>query len=226
MRKHAYFYICAALLASLWIAEKAFEGWADTRSRARPIPLRGPLSDIPFIIRQWHGRSVELEGAIVRVAGADQFISRNYRNPDGQSVGLYITYYGGLYRVIPHGPGTCYPMGGWKTTHTRTVNDKTGTPAHYLFFFEKELDKQAVIYWYYVNGTRLAGTSWARFRFATDLLRGSGGSIIQVQLATDVSGDGKEALDALNDFSRALGPVLAEVLPQPDDKTGNEKGGR
>jgi len=33
-------------------------------------------------------------------------------------------------------------------------------------------------------------------------------------------------LDALNDFSRALGPVLAEVLPQPDDKTGNEKGGR
>jgi len=215
MKQYAYFYICAGLLAGLWVAQEVFEDWSDARSRTRYVPLQRPLDELPFSIGHWLGRSVDLETEIVRVAQADQFIRRNYYDTQGSCVALYITYYAGLYRVIPHGPGTCYPMGGWKTLETEAVADDRADPACYLFLFEKELDRQAVMYWYYVNGARLAGRSRTRLRFAAGILSGSGGSIVQVQLATDAA-DGKErAAEVLSNFRNALEPVLAEFLPAP-----------
>ncbi|NQT18489.1 MAG: EpsI family protein [Planctomycetes bacterium] len=223
MRKYSYFYVCAVLLAGLWAAHGSFVGWSDSRSRARSIPLRKPLEAVPFRIGQWLGRSVGLGPEIVQVANADEFIRRNYRNNSDGSVALYITYYAGLYRVVPHGPGVCYPMGGWKTLEHQTVSDGTGSATHHLFVFEKELDKQVVVYWYYVNGMRLAGSSWTRLRFASDVLRGSGGSIVQVQLATDLTATKTEALAALNDFRAQLEPLLAEFLPAHESKNAFDK---
>ena len=225
MKKHAYFYICAGVLVGLWLAQEMFEDWSDARSRTRYIPLQQPMNDLPFSIGHWFGRSVDLELEIVQVAEADQFIRRNYYDPQGRSVALYMTYYGGLHRVIPHGPGTCYPMGGWKTLETQAVADERANPAYHLFLFEKELDRQVVMYWYYVNGVRLAGTSWTRFRFASDVLSGSGGSIVQVQLAADATGGKERATEVLNSFRNALDPVLAEFLPAPQTEAMADKKG-
>lgn len=213
MRKNSYFYICAALLAGLWVAHGRFVNWSDSRSRTRSIPLRKPLETFPSRIGQWIGQPVELGPELVQVTGADQFIRRNYRNKSGRSVALYVTYYAGLYRFVPHGPGVCYPMGGWKTLERQTVSEDTGDLRHHLFVFEKELDKHVVMYWYYVNGVRLAGPSWTRLRFASSILSGGGGSIVQVQLAAGLEGSKAAAMQVLDDFRAEFEPLLAEFLP-------------
>ena len=213
MRKGSYFYICAVLLAGLWLAHGSFVGWSNSRSRTRSIPLRKPLEAFPSRFGQWVGRPVELGPEIVQVAGAEQFIRRNYRSNSGRSVALYVTYFAGLYRFVPHGPGVCYPMGGWKTLEHQTVSEDTGTLKHHVFVFEKELDKHVVMYWYYVNGMRLAGPSWTRLRFASGILSGSGGAIVQVQLAADLDESKAAAMQVLNDFRAEFEPILAEFLP-------------
>ena len=216
MRKYAFFYACAGVLLALHFAEGTFQRWSDARSRARSIPLRKPLEEIPFAIGNWLGRSVDLEAEIAQASNADQYIRRDYCGPTGRTIAVYLTYYGGLHRTIPHGPATCYPMGGWKMTQSQTVFDKKGSLGHHAFLFEKELDRHAVVYWYYVNGVRLAGTSWTRFRFASGILRGSGGSIVQVQLATSAAANEAQALEALEQFRLELEAVLSEHLPHPD----------
>ena len=210
------FCMCAVLLVGLRVGQSMFEGWADARSRDRSLPLRGTLSNIPFSLGEWYGRTVELDQAVLRSAAADQFIRRDYFNAAGGSIALYVTYYAGLQRNIPHGPTVCYPMAGWKTVENRLIAAADGNCQ--LLVFEKELDRQLVLYWHYVNGVRLADASWTRVCFATGILTGARGSVVQVQLATPAMGyNADRALESATSFAKQFQAVLDRVLPKPGE---------
>jgi EpsI family protein len=204
---------CGALLTALWGGQLWFEAWAQTRMQSRALELQKPLSEFPYAVGNWLKRDVDLDPDVVRAAEADQILRRDYLSTDGQRVGVYITYYGGLHRFIPHGLGTCYPMGGWKLSRALTLNGPDDAPAWQLFLFEKELDRHLVLYTHYVNGKRLASISWTRLHFASGLLGGARGSIIQVELFSNVSGGLSDSRQRLQDFAQLLAPVLDEYLP-------------
>lgn len=210
------FYLCAFLLVSLRIGQACFEHWADARSRDRSLPLNGALCDIPFSLGQWLGRSVDLDQTVLKSAAADQFIRRDYSNAAGDSVALYVTYYGGLRHNVPHGPGVCYPMSGWKMLENRLLTTPHGDCR--LFVFEKETDRQLVLYWHYINGVRMADARRTRLAIASQILTGTRGSIVQVQLGVSATGrDTDDALQSATAFLMHLDPVLNRLLPREGD---------
>ena len=203
-----------SLLAGLWLAEAAFERWSDVRVGTRALPLRQPLDTLPVAIGQWHGRTVSVDPETIEVTESDEFIRRDYYDASGRVVAMQVAYYRGLHRLIPHGPGVCYPMAGWKTARHGFVTDPGGVPGYHCFVFSKELCRQAVIYWYYVNGTKLSSPLWTRFSFASRIVRGVGGSIVQVQLGTPVTGSEQGCFELLDAFRRELTGPLEACLPE------------
>ena len=210
--KDLAFYACTAILLGLWASHAQFVSWADSRSRARAIPLQRPLETLPASFAQWRGRTTRLPDDVVQAAEADQHICRTYYDSAGRAVTLYVTYYGGLYRNIPHGPATCYPMSGWKMLDSQLLADATGAQ-HQKFIFSKQLEKHLVLYWYYLNGARLVGESSTRMSYAARLLRGAGGSIVQVQITANAHRDADAAHEHAEAFRKTLEPLLHEIIP-------------
>ena len=216
MKEHRAIYLCTAILVGLWLADASFEKWSDARGRTRSAPLRMPLEQIPFSLGEWHGRSVELDPDVVKASQADQFIRRDYCNASGRVVGVYVTYYGGLYQGVPHGPKTCYPMAGWTIADDTLITGQDGKPDCRQFLFQKDLDAQLVLYWYYVNGVRLANESWTRLQFVSRILRGAGGSIVQVHLTASLDNTTIAAAQGtLSTFRHRFQNVLDAALPDP-----------
>jgi len=224
MKRYLAFYACAALLLLLWAAHGRFVSWSDSRSRARATPLQRPLDTLPFSVGEWRGRPSDLPDDVIRAAEADEFIYRTYYDADGRPVTLYITYYGGLYRNIPHGPETCYPMSGWKVLDSHLATDPAGKCPHQQLLFGNQLERHLVFYWYYLNGKRMAGESRTRLGYAVNLLRGSGGSIVQVEISADAAGRTEAARERLENFRSALEPLLKTILPAPQGAAQTQTG--
>lgn len=77
-------------------------------------PLALPLAEIPVQIGPYVARDVELSEDILRVAAVDEFIHREYFDPDsGRRLLVYIGYWGRENVGMGHGPEVCYPAAGW-----------------------------------------------------------------------------------------------------------------
>jgi len=114
----------------------------------------------------------------------------------------------------------------------RTYYDADGRPVtlyitycpHQQLLFGNQLERHLVFYWYYLNGKRMAGESRTRLGYAVNLLRGSGGSIVQVEISADAAGRTEAARERLENFRSALEPLLKTILPAPQGAAQTQTG--
>ncbi len=73
------------------------------------------LSKVPMQFGEWTGEALEgLDKSTMEVAGAQGCISRVYRNPQGESVSVFILC-GRPRDMMSHSPDKCYPAAGFET---------------------------------------------------------------------------------------------------------------
>ena len=94
-------------------------------------PLAIPLADLPAQIGKYvQTRSVSLASNVVRVAGVDHFVSREYVDQrTGAKAFVYVGYWGRENVGMGHGPEVCFPAAGWESngrTSYRTVRFRQG----------------------------------------------------------------------------------------------------
>ncbi len=86
-------------------------------SKSEPIPLRAPLSQLPFRFGEFDGaRAADLDPEVLSVLGVDDYVNRVYR-AGGQPlpIGLYIGYYMSQRNGdTMHSPMNCLPGSGWQ----------------------------------------------------------------------------------------------------------------
>lgn len=92
--------------------------WSDSNRAAAYCATL--LNDIPDTIGDWEGVDEEVTDAVIEVAGAEGFISRDYRNKNtGQRVNVWLIV-GHARDTAEHTPDICYPSQGFRQCQKNT----------------------------------------------------------------------------------------------------------
>ncbi len=183
----------------------------------RAIPLLKPLNEFPSKIDGFiQINSQKMDPKVIKILGVSSYIMRDYEDPSGFVVNLYIGYYREQKEgAMIHSPQHCLPGSGWIPIVDKVVyiNLKNGEKIPVRkYILTKPGQKMIVFYWYQSRGRVIASDYKDRlyliydsiFRHRTD------GSLIRV---IGISNNVEEAEKKEIKFIKALEPILQKFLP-------------
>ena len=150
--------------------------------------------------------------------GVDHYIMRQYRDPSGYTLGLYIGYYESQTEgEIIHSPKHCMPGSGWNAAKSELVplpnQHKTASSAKInRVLLQKGMEKQLMHYWYQSRGRVVANEYKDRAYMILDsfLKRRSDGALIRV---TGPGYDFPKDVQKQTEFISNLLKVVDEYIP-------------
>lgn len=212
----------AALIVSYCIYH--YEAAAVGAVLAGKLPLRLPFSELPLTLGPWKGKEVPLDPSVVKAAAADDYLSRWYYNENtGDSIRVYVPYYGNPRTMIGHYPDVCYPASGWKQLVSRIENvrrgpTQEGTIPAIFYRFQKAGSRVAVMSFYIVGGQYTADRSAAERASHKAASRENTNYLAQMQLTFAGDPSPEQVLRATADFLGRFLPELERHLPDSSVK--------
>ena len=197
-------------------------GYIARASKSEQIPLRSPLTELPFRFGGYEGtRSADLEPEILKVLGVDEYVSRVYRSSESSlPIGLYIGYYMSQRQGdTMHSPMNCLPGSGWQPIQSgRMTVDFNGRPQEInRYIVEKGGDRLLVFYWYQGHGRIVASEYWGKIYTVLDALRlnRTDAALVRVVVPMPIAEkSGEQTAEALGvRFAQGLLPQLERHLP-------------
>jgi len=194
-------------------------------SREEVVPPRTPLASVPMTIGDWTGRrQPDMTPEVLKVLGADDYITRGYFAPQRGSLGLYIGYHATQRQGDTiHSPLNCLPGAGWQPLElghtTIAVSGLAGNEAPAPIEINrvvigKGLDRQLVLYWYQSHGRVVASEYWGKIYTVLDSVRYHRTDAALVRVITSMETVGTESADErAAKFVQALFPRLVGHLP-------------
>jgi len=120
------------------------------------VPVAQPLTGIPTYLGEWKMvRQAEFSPRVLANLRPTDYLYREYVDPDGHSLSLYIGYHDGGPESGPiHSPKHCLPGGGWhalgEATHQLTIDGQSLDVVQSLY--AKGDSQELFVYWYQVKG--------------------------------------------------------------------------
>jgi EpsI family protein len=180
---------------------------------------RRELKTFPETLGTWHkaGNDQIIDDETLKVLRASDYLSRDFRKPDGQIANLYVGYYatqrtGATY----HSPLNCLPGSGWILSEPAKA--KVALPNGTSFIANKYVIrngeyKSLMIYWYQGRGRNVASEYWGKIYTVLDSvrLRRSDGAMVRITVPIRQS----EAIaeQAAIEFASAASTVMPEFVP-------------
>jgi len=189
------------------------------------IALRPPLKvievrldQIPMQVDSLVGMEMRFEDSVYAALNADANVFRNYVNPDGQSINLYIGYYGTAKGGrAEHVPQYCYTGQGWSIEKWDLVSFDWSGPGKVRvnrMIVKKETARQLVYFWYQSEGTVMATgweQNWYKITRRISLTRNDG-SLVRISLSLR-PGKEVEAEERARQFAQMVMPLLSRFWP-------------
>jgi EpsI family protein len=180
---------------------------------------RKELKNFPETIGAWRktGNDRIFDDATLKVLRASDYLSRDFRKPDGQFATLYVGYYatqrtGATY----HSPLNCLPGSGW--TLSAPAKASIALPDGTSFVANKYVIQTGdfrglMIYWYQGRGRNVASEYWGKVYTVFDSvrLRRSDGALVSVTVPIGKSE--AEAEKTAIEFASTASQVLPEYVP-------------
>jgi len=216
-----------AVLVALGLLLGSYVLYAHDASRvaaalSRRVPLRKPLGELPPTLGDWRGEDIPLEEGMAEVAGADDYVSRLYRNATtGDVLSLYVSYYGSPRSMVGHYPDRCFPAFGWRNELRRVDEIKGSGAAHdrawpaVVYRFRKGREQVTVVSFFNAGGEYTAERDvvrWAAHRAIGGQTRNY---LAQVQISFPGAVPLERALRVTGRFLSELLPRLEDQLPSP-----------
>lgn len=180
---------------------------------AQPVPLTQDLSALSLESVGWIGREVPF----TEQQGADQSLSRMYWAPSGEKVHLSIWY----FEAQTQGKelisaGTAKLHAGARRIKAR-LGQQEDVEVNRLIRQEGK-KTQVVLFWYELNGRRVAAKHAAKFYTALDAVmsRRTNGALVWLaaDLASNDPHEQERTLATLTEFASKLDPILSHYLPR------------
>ncbi len=191
------------------------------------IVYRKKLDKFPAEVERFSSTNIVLQDSIVRELDPDIYVFREYQDQNGNSVTLYIGYYGTQKGGrTGHNPAGCYPGNGWAilSNDKFTIDIPLDGKANKLTFnrmrVKKNNAKQLVYYWYHYNGGVVitSGLSQNIHRFKNKLLYNRNeGAFIRV--STSYSQNLGDKTKLLNKFLKRIFPLIVEYWPEEREES-------
>ncbi len=187
---------------------------------------REPLAALPLSLGEWRGEDLRpFDRRVLETLGVDEYLNRQYRQPDGTALGLYVGYYMTQRQgQTMHSPLNCLPGAGWEPISRARIaipapasGDNGGKPAEInRLVIQKGIDRVLVLYWYQAHGRIVASEYWGKIYTVVDAIRlnRSDGSMVRVTVpigSADPAAEQAAERTALEFVSKLL-PVLSRHL--------------
>jgi len=191
------------------------------------VMLERPLREaIPMQVDGWRMvQEDELREFELEITKVDDYVSRLYEGPEGESVLLYIAYHGNKERGMQtyyHNASICYPASGWElkdeVLSELTLHDSAKQVPICRYSFERRGERVSVLTFFQVDDELLDQsprnkTLWTLFNRMTPQLDDSPGTFVQVQVVAPVTDDGVPASEAQARFLQAFGTSIFQAIP-------------
>ena len=209
------FWIALALLVMLVGVSQLLPARQDL------IPERAELMFFPRSLGEWTGERVPMESAVVRMLALDDHFLGTYRDHAGDSVNLYVAYYGSQRKgASVHSPKSCLPGGGWemqggRTAHSVPMPSERAPLKVNRILIQQGDDRRLVYYWFDQRGRKLANEYAVKWFLFWDALTRNRTDGALVRLTTPVPhGASIDDADAvLTRFAQTIAPTLGRFLP-------------
>ena len=181
---------------------------------------RKSLAEFPKELGDWTAISEQkIEGRSMEILQVDDYFMRNYRNSNGEIIGLYIGYFKSQREGKGiHSPRLCLPGAGWvpvdATVYQMAVPfHNPGTVPVNKFVMGKGLDRQLYLFWYQGRGRVYASEYWNKIYLIWDGLtkKRTDGALVRVN--NPVIGNTENALKTQTEFINLFFPLLKEYIP-------------
>ena len=208
--------LATALLVVLLLAAGGLAWSLQLGARLAVDPAN--LERLPRRIGDWQGRDVPLDSVVEQMLRADFNLQRDYRGPDGDSIAVYVGYYGTARGGRPeHTPPVCYDAQGWEVVDSREVElDPTRGLRATRMTVAQAGERHLVLFWYRSKQRTgilgLMGLSLERLRSRLTSGRADG-ALVRVSTALGRDGVGA-AKSRLEGFARALDALIDRHWPE------------
>jgi EpsI family protein len=190
-------------------------------------PLARPLADaIPTEIGGWRTvQDEEMRDFELEITKVDDYVSRLYRGPQGESVFLYVAYHGNKERGMQtfyHNAKVCYPAAGWQLANEQfqdlTLHDAAKHVPTCRYTFQRGGERLSVLTFFQVDDELLDQSPRNKpFWLLADRLTPRGdegpGTFVQVQVVVHVGDDPVAAATAQERFLQAFGARIFQAIP-------------
>ncbi|MFZ5749587.1 MAG: VPLPA-CTERM-specific exosortase XrtD [Pseudomonadota bacterium] len=212
----------AALAAAVLVTALASLAWQTLPAPKAADPERESFALFPREIGGWQGYTTQLEPAVERVLGADDYINAFYQS--AQSVD-YVSFFVAYYRKQTegqgiHSPEVCLPTGGWEVFSLNEVPVDMTAAGYGRFManravIQKGLSKQLVYYWFEGRGQRVANDFAAKMGVLRDslLLGRTDGALVRYVTPINPGETEADAESRLMAFMAASLPSLPRFVP-------------
>jgi EpsI family protein len=214
------------VLAAVFIATAAFIETAHTQRR---VPSRPSLRSFPIQVQDWTGHvSPDFDERVVRILGADEYLTRVYQRGAAPPVDLFVGYYDSQTTgAVIHSPLNCLPGAGWQLLERERVGVEVAgaegqgrggvrTIVVNRVLMQKGEDRMVALYWYQERGRVIASEYASRAYMMLDAARYGRTDGALVRIVTPVESAGHDAGDAaarLTAFVQTMFPLLDGYLP-------------
>jgi EpsI family protein len=181
---------------------------------------RKSLAEFPKSLGDWAAVSdQEIDKQSMKILQVDDYFMRNYRNSNGDVIGLYVGYFKSQREAKGiHSPRQCLPGAGWVPVNTAVYRMAVSgrnpemVPVN-KFVMGKGLDRQLYLFWYHGRGRIYASEYWNKIYLIWDGLtkKRTDGALVRVN--NPVIGNTEDALKTQSDFIQLFLPLLKEYIP-------------
>jgi EpsI family protein len=182
-------------------------------TREHVIPKRESFDRFPEI-PGYSSEFVPVANEALRVLKLTDYLSRNFRAPDGRAINLYVGYHGQQVRGgAIHSPTLCLPANGWYIVELETVpmpGRADGPLVNRMVVGHGEA-RQLIYYWYQGRGHVAASEYASLLRRTLDVAWRARSDEALVRFGT--VGDDAEADLALRSFIEKVAPRLDPFVP-------------
>lgn len=170
------------------------------------------ISQFPKEIGEWSSVDLSLNKRVYDLLGTDNLIMREYKNPNGEKINLYIIYSQDS-RKVSHPPEICLQGDGFSVVEKTKLKVSYNINATKLIL-EKRNSREVAVYWYKAGKEYTNDYINQQLKFSFQRFVGKRTSLALIRVITKAeNNDEHEALSRIFSFCSLLEPLLSKYAP-------------
>jgi len=210
------FYTIIPALVAVAVAAQALP------HREEIVPERREFLFFPTTVGQWTGQPGRMEKMYVDALKLDDYLLSDYSTRAGESINLYIAWYGSQRKgASVHSPKTCLPGGGWQIKefgqHEIAGAGTGGGPLRVNRSLLQMGDQRLLVYyWFQQRGRFMTNEYLVKWYLFWDALtrNRTDGALVRLTANVAMGQDLSEVDVLLTDFTKSVTRSLGKFIPE------------
>ena len=171
---------------------------------------------VPNKVGSWKSRDIQISNYVIKAVNADSQVWKNYRDGNGNTTEVWVSFYEDQVKATAHNPNTCYNGQGWSTEKGKislTINENDILGMTRVFLMKG--NNKSLSYYFYIASGETAGTEFVKnlYKFYYGFVK-QRSDLLFLRFSINLeNGDVKQKEEKLRSFIKSFYPSFKKELP-------------